>query len=203
MNWSKSGAVMQPCRTPFLSERAVEEPLSCLTVFPSGMSENVKVSEWINNVYSIKIHLRSVLLRLQLPRMHNEIRLFIGAFHPQIPARWPVCQDRSFQPRWCGGKINISWIQKVFVSSSLRREPLNTKGPVYSSLYTLCWVFSVRTVTPRFAKSLRVLISPWWKNTGQRAVRHQCMFKRLPQWTRGCRTARLDRISASPQRAAG
>lgn len=187
MNWNKSGTVTQPCRTPSLSERAIKVPVSYLTIFPSGMSENLKVWEWINNVYSIKLHLRSLLLHLQLPRMHNKIRLFIRAFHPLIPARW-------------------SWIQKVFVSSSIRRESLNTKSPVYSSAFSLCTLYSVvrvRAVTLRFAKSPRVLISPWWKNTGQGAAWHQCMFKRLAQWTMCCRTARLDRISASPQRAAG
>lgn len=161
MNGSKSGTATKPCRTPFC-KRAVKVPVSYLTDFPSGMSENEQVWEWINNIYLIKIHPRSpLLLCLKLPHMHNEIRLFIWAFHP-LPARWPVCQGGSFQPRWCGCEINISWIQKVFVSSSLRRESLNTKKPVYSSafslLYTLC---SAQAVIAWFAKCPRVLISPW------------------------------------------
>lgn len=85
------------------------------------------------------------------------------------------------------------------------RTPEHKEPCLFFSLFfvqALCSVVRV-WVTPSFAKNPRVLISPWWNNTRQHAAWHQCMFKRLPQWTMCCRTARLDRISASPQRAQG
>lgn len=137
---------MQPCRTPFLSERAVKVSASYLTVFPSGMSENMKVWEWINNVYSIKIHVRSLLLRLQLPRMHNEIRLFIRAFHRLIPMARLSARFLSAVMMWMWDKyiLNPKGIRFFLIQT---RTPEHKEPCLFFSLFFVHIVFGCQSAS--------------------------------------------------------
>lgn len=113
------------------------------------------------------VPLPQILLFFQFQSQHNEIRLFIHAFHTWTLVKRPVSQDQFFQVQWGEFEINISWIKPPNKPQQAPTSPSATtcQSPVVQCcalINLVSFFFNLHLFFPsghsRFAKSLHVLV---------------------------------------------